>query len=284
MPSPQRPTVRARRIGNALRKLRDQRGLTVRAVVRRTNRSSGWLSIIENGLQPIHPDDLQDLLDFYEVSAGPLRSSLLHLAMQGRRNNWQRVREGRISAAALDLASLEDDSALVRTYQPNVAPGLLQTEAYTRSLIEAGPPSATRDVEELIAFRQDRQSILYRPKKVEYVPIVGEAVLHQQVGDRAVMRGQLRQMISSGSEANIGLRILPYTAGALLWMAGSFDILELRPPGELTVAVLAEVDRTVFLEDEADVAAYEAVFDYLLARTLDEDRSLELIERIASDL
>src|SRR4051794_8738559 len=111
MPSSQRPTVRARRIGNALRQLRDERNLTVRAVVRRTTRSAGWLSTIENGLQPVHIDDLKDLLDFYDLPDGPLRESLVHLAAQGRRNNWQRVREGRISAAALDLASLEEDSA-----------------------------------------------------------------------------------------------------------------------------------------------------------------------------
>src|SRR5688500_3257352 len=107
MPSPQRPTVRARRIGNALRELRDERGLTVRAVVRRIQRSAGWLSIIENGLQPIHLDDLNALLDFYEVKAGPLRDSLLDLATQGRRSTWTRELEGRISAVALDLASIE---------------------------------------------------------------------------------------------------------------------------------------------------------------------------------
>jgi transcriptional regulator with XRE-family HTH domain len=128
MSSANRPTVRSRRIGGALRNLRDEKSLTLDAVARRMVRSQAWLSTVETGLQPIHPDDLVRLLDFYDVPDGPLRESLLHLAAQGQQKNWERAREGRISAAALDLASLEADSALIRTFQPNLVPGLLQTE------------------------------------------------------------------------------------------------------------------------------------------------------------
>src|SRR5215211_1801219 len=137
MPSPQRPTVRSRRIGSALRRLREEKDLTVRAACRRTQHSPGWLSTIENGNQPIHLDDLRGLFDFYRVpQQSPLRESLMHLARPGRRKNWQRVREDRISPTALDLASLEQDSASIRAFAPNLIPGLLQIEEYARAVIE----------------------------------------------------------------------------------------------------------------------------------------------------
>ena len=228
MSSANRPTVRSRRIGGALRNLRDEKSMTLDAVARRMVRSQAWLSTVETGLQPIHPDDLVRLLDFYDVPDGPLRESLLHLAAQGQQKNWERAREGRISAAALDLASLEADSALIRTFQPNLVPGLLQTEDYARTVIEAGLPSATRDNAELLTFRMNRQAVLMRPDPPKFHGIIGEAVLHQQVGDASAMRTQLQRLIDAARLDHHVLQVLPYSASACLGITGSFDLIALR--------------------------------------------------------
>ncbi|MEV0400358.1 Scr1 family TA system antitoxin-like transcriptional regulator [Actinoallomurus sp. NPDC050550] len=129
MPFAKAPSVRLRRIGSALRKAREENGMTVDTASRRYGRSTGWLSTLENGLHPVDPQELTDLLDFYGVPKGPLRESLIHLAKHDHKQ-WGRAYEGRISSAALDLASLEEDSALIRNFEPNVIPGLLQSEAY----------------------------------------------------------------------------------------------------------------------------------------------------------
>ncbi|GAA4600963.1 hypothetical protein GCM10023195_01820 [Actinoallomurus liliacearum] len=110
MPSRDIPSVRLRRIGSALRKAREDGGLTIDTACRRYGRSKSWVSTLENGLHSIDPQELADLLNFYEVPEGPLRDSLLHLATHKPGKNWERAYEGRISAAALDLASLEEDA------------------------------------------------------------------------------------------------------------------------------------------------------------------------------
>ncbi|MFS2292498.1 MAG: helix-turn-helix domain-containing protein [Actinomadura sp.] len=125
MPSGNAPTVRQRRIGSALRQARDRHNLTVATVARRFGRSQGWPSMVENGLQTIAPEKLGDLLDFYGIEDGPLRESLLHLATH-KPGSWKRTFEYRISAAALDLASLEEDAAEIRNFEPSIVPGLLQ--------------------------------------------------------------------------------------------------------------------------------------------------------------
>lgn len=282
MVSANRPSVRFRRIGSALRKARENTGQTLDAAARKFGRSPGWLSTTENGLHAVRVDDLADLLDFYAIK-DPLRTSLLHLAAQGRRKNWHRAREGRISAAALDLASLEEDSASIRTFQPNLLPGLLQKENYTRALIRAGLPNAARDADELVAFRMARQEVLARSDPPQYRVVIGEAALHNQVGEADVMHQQLQRLVEAARSDHVALHVLPYTASACLWLAGPFHLLTLRPPGRLTVSVIELFTQSSFVEDEREVTAHEEIFSHLLSAALDEPRSLDLIEQLVSE-
>ncbi|MCP9949360.1 helix-turn-helix transcriptional regulator [Actinomadura madurae] len=179
MPSGNAPTVRQRRIGSAFRKARDRHNLTVATVARR-GRSQGWMSMVENGLQFISADELNDLLDFYAIEDGPLRESLLHLATHTL-GTWARAYEYRISAA-LDLASLEEDSAEIRSFEPSIVPGLLQIPEYARKIIAIGNAKHPHDVRTLVDFRMSRQRALSQPSPPRFVALIAEAVLHNQVG------------------------------------------------------------------------------------------------------
>ncbi|MFI0485039.1 helix-turn-helix domain-containing protein [Actinomadura sp. 9N215] len=282
MSSDNAPTVRQRRIGSALRKAREHHNLTVATVASRFGRSQGWMSMVENGLHPIAPEELSKLLDFYQIPDGPLRTSVLHLATH-RPGSWERVWEGRISAAALDLASLEEDAAEIRTFQSNIVPGLLQTPEYTRELIALGPAKHSRYVKTLVDFRQSRQRLLSRPDPPRYVPIIAEAVLHNQVGDDpAVMRAQIRRLTQTARLDHVHLRILPKTASGYLSLITPCHLIYLRPPGQLTVSVGDQFTKSVFVEDEEEVASHEEIFELLLSATLSRAASLNLIDGIAS--
>lgn len=216
MPSANRPTVRMRRIGSALRKAREERGMTLDTACRRYGRSKGWLSTLENGLHPVAPQELADLLDFYGVPPGPLRDSLLHLATHVRDKNWQRRYEGRISAAALDLASLEEDAEVIRTFQPCLIPGLLQIPAYVRALIAAGPLRSRQQIDALVAFRMSRQRILDRDDPPRYVAVTSQAALLNQVGGSAVMRAQLHRLAKAAQQDHVEFHVFPTSASASL--------------------------------------------------------------------
>ncbi|MEV5752334.1 helix-turn-helix transcriptional regulator [Actinoallomurus sp. NPDC052308] len=284
MPSRNIPSVRLRRIGSALRKAREDSGLTIDTACRRYGRSKSWLSTLENGLHSIDPQELADLLDFYKVPEGPLRESLLHLATHKPGKNWERAYEGRISAAALDLASLEDDADLIRTFGPCVVPGLLQTPAYARELMSVGPARPVRRSAALVAFRMARQKVLSCPNPARYVTVISESVLHHQVGDPDLMHAQLRRLSEAAQAENVTLRVLPNSAAAHLWLAGPFHLLSMRPPGYLTVSVVEQFTKSLFVEDEKEIALHEEIFSLLLDASLDEDASQKLIERLASRL
>ncbi|MCO6003973.1 helix-turn-helix transcriptional regulator [Actinoallomurus purpureus] len=282
MPSRNIPSVRLRRIGSALRKAREDSGMTMDTACRRYGRSKGWLSTLENGLHSINCQELADLLDFYQVPEGPLRQSLLHLAAHRPGKSWERAYEGRISAAALDLASLEEDAELIRNFEPCVVPGLLQTPEYARALTRVGPARPVRNTGVLVAFRMARQKVLARPDPPHYVAVISESVLHHRVGGPDLMYAQLRRLSETAELENVALHVLPNSAAAYLWLAGPFHLLSLRPPGNLTVSVIEQLTKSLFVDDDKKIALNEEIFSLLLDASLDEDASLKLIERLAS--
>ncbi|MEV5708903.1 Scr1 family TA system antitoxin-like transcriptional regulator [Actinoallomurus sp. NPDC052274] len=284
MPSRNIPSVRLRRIGSALRKAREDSGLTIDTACRRYGRSKSWLSTLENGLHPIDPQELADLLNFYEIPEGPLRESLLHLATHDPSRNWERIRQGRISAAALDLASLEEDAELIRNFEPSVVPGLLQTPDYSRALMAVGPARPLRNTGALVAFRMARQKVLARPDPPRYLTVISESVLHHPVGGPDLMRAQLRRLYEAGQADHVALHVLPKSTSAYLWLAGPFHLLSLRPPGRLTVSVVEQFTKSLFVEDEKEIALHEEIFSLLLHASMDQDASRKLIERLASGL
>lgn len=257
--------------------------MTLSTAARRYGRSQSWISTLENGLHSIDPLELADLLDFYGVTDPAIRESLLHLATHDLNQNWQRIREGRISAAAYDLASLEADAAEIRNYEPNIVPGLAQLPSYTADLIAVGPRKAARNAKALVEFRMLRQKVLHLPDPPFYQPIISEAVLHNQVGSPAAMAAQLRGLAQFARMGNVDLRVLPFSAGAYLWLAGPFHLLTLRPPGDITVSVTEEFAKSKFVVAEKEVAEHREAFDRILAASMNRTQSLELLEGLASE-
>jgi len=277
------PSVRFRRIGRTLRELREEANRSLRTAGRDLDRSPSNLSMIENGRQPIRPRDLGQILDYYGVRDGPLRQSLMYLAEQGRERDWTGAYQGRISPAGQDLASLERDSGRICSFQPARVPGLLQTEACARAVITSGPANPSLDVAGLVAFRLGRQRILGQPDPPRFEAVIGEAALRQQVGGPEAMREQLSQLAHQSRHDHISLRVLPFSAGGPIWHSGSFDTLELRQPGELTVVVLENLTHMSFREKDDEVAEFQRFFAHVWEIALDEARSLDLIEEIASE-
>jgi transcriptional regulator with XRE-family HTH domain len=283
MPAANRHSVRLRIIGSTLRKARDERGMTVSTAARRYGRSKSWFSTLENGQHSVDPLELLDILDFYGVTDFTIREALVRLAEHDHDKNWQRIREGRISAAAIELASLEEEAVWIRNFEPSIVPGLLQIPAYSHGIYKAaGTTTAVRNVRPLVEFRMSRQRVLTRPTPPRYQPIIGEAVLRNLVGDSAVMNAQLQRIIQVAQLDNIELHVLPTSASVYLCLAGPFHLVTLRPPGELTISVVEQFSKSLFVADEEEVAAHVRTFDRLLAVSLDQVDSLKLIKEIAS--
>lgn len=268
------PTVRRRELGARLRALRTESGLTVEQVADQLLVSSSKISRLETGRRGANQRDIRDLCDLYGVSDPGERERLADLAQEGKAPGWWKPFD--LDPLYATFVGLESDAISISGYGAGVFPGLLQTSGYARALHEATvPPLSPDEVEQRVEVRRRRQQVLGRPAPPLFTAIMDEAVLHRVVGGPAVMRDQLKRLVEVASLPNVGIRVLPYGAGAHTALDSTFILLEFSAvPGVIYVDGLVG---QIFLEREQDVLRYRQVFDQLRALSLDPGDSIDLI-------
>lgn len=281
MPDVPSPTVRLRRLGLHLRRLREQAGLTLDEASGRMERSLSSLSKIENGRVRIQPRDLRVILDAYALDDERTRDALLTLARDARKRGWWQQFGDVLGAAYLDYISLEADAVAARTFETILIPGLLQTEDYARQIVGAVPPApgTSRDIDQLVTVRMARQQVLYRNEPLQLWTIIGEAALRQVIGDREIMLAQLQRLKDVAALDNVTVQVLPYTAGTHAGVDGPFTILEFPEFGDLDVVHVGNLTGAIYLENEDEVRRYNLVYDHLRASALAPAESLILIDQ-----
>jgi transcriptional regulator with XRE-family HTH domain len=268
-----------RRLGSQLRRIREERGLTLDEAAELVNVSKSALNRMENAQVITHPHEVHYLLIRYEAPDDDLRASLMGLAKAGRSKDWIK-RHGSLSLdpVVADYIQLEQDSSAIRMCQPIGIPGILQTPDYARAVMDSAnfipPEGVTRE----IAFRMARKEVLTRPDPIRFDAVIGEAALHQRMGGAEVMREQLRHLLEASRPANITVRVLPFDATGNPGFDGPFVMLDVEN-GNFTVVVIDGLARSIYLEDDAAVERYTVVFEKLCATALSEAESRTLIEQ-----
>jgi hypothetical protein len=275
------PSFRYRRIGMELRRIREERGMTLGGARRLLDRSTGSLSSIENS-QRIRVRDLEYILYRYGIDDPVFTEAMLELAREGRKSGWWHRHAGIIlSPAEMDFISLEADARTIRTYEIIAIPGLMQTKSYARALMDSNEPKTP---DESVQIRMTRQQILDKPDPPRISVIITEATLRQQVGGRDVMREQLDRLLEETARGHVDLRVIPFAAGAHAGFSGAFTIVEVGHRGKLTVVVVETPERMTYLEQDEDVRRISGRFDRLRDSALSRSDSRTLIDRIRSEL
>ncbi|WP_369147111.1 helix-turn-helix domain-containing protein [Streptomyces sp. R44] len=278
------PTVRRRRLGSELRRLREGAGLTLDDVEAKVPGMKGSkTSRIETARIGIKPGDLDALLDVYKVAPGAPKREVLHgLAKDGARRGWWQTYSDIISPSYADLISLEDDATSMRSYQTVLIPGLLQTAAYARSTITAINMTSTAEhVNRLVEVRMARQAVLSRPKPLPVWAIIHEAALHMQVKDQpTVMRDQLQRLLDLMDYPHISIQVLPRGAAPHPGLSGPFTMLSFPETADLDVVLVEHLTSALYVEDTAEVSIYGSAFEHLRAEALPLDKSADLIANL----
>ncbi|MER7458234.1 helix-turn-helix transcriptional regulator [Micromonospora sp. NPDC126480] len=177
-------------------------------------------------------------------------------------------------------AELEQDAASIRSYEPLLVPGLLQTEAYARAVLSTGGLLPPAEVEEIVASRLDRQRVLAREVPMQLVVVIDEVVLRRRVGDRSVMAGQLAHLAATGEREHVQVRVIPAEHPWHTGLAGPF-VLARMPDGE-EVAYLDNQLRGQMVTERADIASLGARWESVTGEALPRRRSVELIREVAT--
>jgi transcriptional regulator with XRE-family HTH domain len=291
MPS-RSPTVRRRRLGQELRTLREEKNLTVEHVGKELEWSPSKVSRIETATVKVSGTDLRALLDLYAVEP-ELRTGLIELGKESRETSyWMRFKDNTPIKTFKDYIGFENEAVSIKTYEPTIIPGLLQTEEYARAVIgvmgDVVSSQEQGDLDERVGLRLARQQVLQRQvDRPQYTAVVDEAALRRPIGGRrlrnVVMRDQVQKLITMVTAKQIRLLVLPFEAGAHPGLNGAFTILELPHPADPNVVYVEAITNAFLLEDPDEVAFYDRVFDLVQGEALGTDASIEFLQEIQAE-
>ncbi|MEU9730660.1 helix-turn-helix transcriptional regulator [Streptomyces sp. NPDC048002] len=276
------PTVRRRRLGQELRRLRELKGMTAEEVAERLLVSQSKISRLENGRRSISQRDVRDLCGVYEVEDVRIVDSLMQMAKDSRQQGWWHS-FGDIPYSV--YIGLETDAASLRVYDPQVVPGLLQTKSYAEALIQGALPEVTPgDIDKRVQVRLRRQERISAPDNpLRLWAVLDEAALRREVGSRHVMIEQLEHLIEMSRLPHVTVQVIPFTMGAHPGVSGQYAILEFPDAADSSVVYIEGVTSDLYLEKAQDVQKYSVMYEHLRAQALNADQSREFISKAAKD-
>ena len=186
------PTVLRILLGGQLRKLREAAGITPDRAGYEIRASRSKISRVEHGRVSFKERDVADLLSLYGVADAEERAALVNLAREANTPGWWHAYSDVLSAWLEPYVGLEAAASVIRTYQIQFVPGLLQTEAYARALIRQGAAASDEEIARRSELRASRQEILRRPDAPQLWVVVDEGALRRPVGSREIVREQLK--------------------------------------------------------------------------------------------
>ncbi|MGH3844784.1 MAG: helix-turn-helix domain-containing protein [Pseudonocardiaceae bacterium] len=260
------PTVWRIALGAHLRRLRESRGITREAAGEAIRGSHAKISRLELGRHGFKARDVADLLTLYGVTDERERDELLALARRANEPGWWRRYGDVLSTWFEPYLGLEQASSLIRTYEVQFVPGLLQTEDCAREVIQLCQLHCTvAEIDRRVALRMARQDLLTRPGAPDYQAIVDEAALRRPLGSRSAQRAQIQHLIEMAELPNITLQVVPFHAGGHPAAGGQFTILYFAEPDLPDVVYLEQLTSAVYLDKKHDTDNYRVVMDRLSA-------------------
>jgi transcriptional regulator with XRE-family HTH domain len=281
MTEPGSPTVRRRRLAAELRGIREAKGKSGDAVAAALRWSPSKISRYELARTGLKPQEVERLLDYYEVT-GSRRTLLLALAEDAARKGWWEEFADNLSPDYQQFIGLEHEASSIAIWHVEAVAGLLQTEAYARHIISSYSrvePIAPGMIERLVKVRMQRQQVLTRVPALQLSVVLDESILNRRIGDELVMHEQLQWLVSLADRPNITLQILPLDAQHTVF-SESFVIFRFGPDNDamLQDVVSTEHLRNGFsLEGERETYLHRLAFQMLVDASLDPASSRALI-------
>jgi transcriptional regulator with XRE-family HTH domain len=295
------PPVRRRLLGSALRKYREDLGLTLDQAAGILECDRSKVSRIETGQRGIRAKELRELLTDYGVAAGE-QEALLAIAHSGRSSGWWLEYRDVLSEAGQDYVILELAATGILAYEPHQIPDLLQIPEYASALADADA-NCTSDAsrEHAVEVKLARQRIVLGTRAPRLEVVIAEGALRQAVGGVRVMRRQLGWLaevaeaglvltlpdgdeVRAGARARVSLQVLPFAVGAHAAAGcGPMTVLRFAQTQTLGVVHLSGLSGGVSLEDREEVARYLRTFGQLRSAALPAPASARLLRALARE-
>jgi hypothetical protein len=249
-------------------------------------RASEWkIHRLENGQVGFKERDLVDLLERYQVTDPAEVGELLALAREANTPGWWQHYGDVLPQWFRTYVDLESAATLIRTYEGQFVPGLLQTDDYMRAVVRgAHLDESSEEVGRRVRLRMARQTLLTREQPPRLWAVVDEAALRRPVGGRDVMRGQLERLLDASKLPNVTLQVLPFDTGAHSAMVGAFSILRFADRELPDVVYLEHLTSALYLDKRDQVERYLDVMELLCVDSEPPAKTVDLLTKILNKL
>ncbi|WP_371495718.1 helix-turn-helix domain-containing protein [Kitasatospora sp. NBC_00374] len=276
--------VRRILLGSQLRRLREGRAITREDAGYAIRASESKISRMELGRVSFKERDVADLLSLYGVHDGTEREALLGLVREANKSGWWHSFTDVLPNWFQTYIGLEEAAALIRTYEVQFIPGLLQCEEYARAIFgQSRPALAEEEIERRVSLRMRRQSLLMDPQGPKLWAVIDEAALRRPVGGPKVMRAQVQHLIDMSEHANVVVQVMPFRFGAHAGESGAFSILRFPEQDLADVVYLEQLTSALYLDKRDDVDAYIQVMERLCVDSLTPGQTVDLLATILKD-
>lgn len=274
--------MRSRRLGSALRRLRETARIDQQQAAEYIAGSKAKVSRIEAGQVSARPGDVRLLLEFYGVEDREVYRHLEQLARDSNKRGWWL--DYPIPDGFGDFIALEENATLVRSWQPLIIPGLLQTAGYTRALVEGNPNVTSSEVVEgVVKIRQERRRKL-QDSGARFNAVVGESALTSPIPDVSVHREQLASILESAQQASTTVQVLPTSEWAATRCSPGFIMLSFDGEWSPTAVSQDTPGNLAIVEGPEQIVPYAHAFEELQSSALTPNDSQTFLQNAMESL
>jgi transcriptional regulator with XRE-family HTH domain len=273
------PTALRIGLGGELRRRRERAGISREVAGEALRASPAKISRLELGRVGFKERDILDLLTLYGVLDDTERAEFLALAKRANAPGWWHRYSDLLPTWFETYLGLEQASTVIRTYELQFIPGLLQTREYARAVTLLGHDDP-EDVERRVDLRMRRQEVLNTSGAPTLWAVIDEAALRRSLDGPELLRDQLDHLLAMNERPNISVQIAPLSFGGHAAAGGPFSILRFAEPDLPDIVYLEQLTSALYLDKRSDVDHYALVMDRLCAHIEPPDRTAAIIDGI----
>jgi transcriptional regulator with XRE-family HTH domain len=280
------PTVLRMILGRQLQALREKADLSYDQAAEAIYSSSYTIRRMERAEGGLKPLTVKSLLMAYGITDVREIDAFLALARDASRPGWWHSYNDVLPAWFRTLIGLEEAASLIRGYDPQSIPGLLQTPDYARASVATGFPDATdEETARRVELRLARQHILKRPDPPRLWLVIDETALRRPSATTGpeVMRAQLSALIEAAQRPNVTLQVLPFAAGLHPAMYGPVRIFRFDGHDQPDIVYGESMTSAWYLDKPDETALYAQALDRISAQATPAAGTIRALRQIRKE-
>ncbi|MBV6697042.1 helix-turn-helix transcriptional regulator [Kitasatospora aureofaciens] len=276
------PTLRQRRLGTELRRIREQAGLGGSQLARELGIHAAQVTQMESGKSGISVERLRTIAAVCMCTNRPLIDALADMASERGKGWWEEYRNT-LTVDFLEVAELEGHAKRITFCNTVYMPGLLQTSAYASAVFaRLVPPLSSQEIDTRTTFRLRRQEVV-RSGATPLRAFVHEAALRMQFGGPMVLVDQLAALLDDSEQPGISVRVVPFAVDTFPGAGENLTYIE-GPVPELDTIEMDVSQGALFFDSPANLAKHRTIFSSLDSTALSEEQSRDFIRSIMKEM